>query len=370
VSERFDLAIVGGGLVGLALAWGMRSLGSRLAILDAGDPHPPSRGTFGLVWVQGKGVGQPAYADWTLRSARAWPRLAAELREHAGIDVALQQTGGLHPCLSPREMEARAARLAQLRDQAGTERCETVMMTRAELVARLPLLGPEVAGGSFSPLDGHCNPLRLLAALRAGLARAGVAVRAMRVESIEPGGAGFRLAGSAGALDAGRVVLAAGRATQRLAPQVGLAVPMVADTGEVLVLERMRAFLPFALETIRQTDDGAVLLGDSREPRDDAGLDLAVLGAIARRAQRIFPALAGARVVRAWAATRVLTPDGLPVYEQSSRHPGAFVVAGHSGVTLAAAHAFDLAPAILSGSLPPSFAPFAAARFADVRAAA
>jgi glycine/D-amino acid oxidase-like deaminating enzyme len=65
-----------------------------------------------------------------------------------------------------------------------------------------------------------------------------------------------------------------------------------------------------------------------------------------------------------------MSPDTCPVYEQSTSCPGAYIASCHSGVTLAAAHAFDLAPAILSGSLPPSFAPFAAARFADVRAAA
>jgi hypothetical protein len=58
------------------------------------------------------------------------------------------------------------------------------------------------------------------------------------------------------------------------------------------------------------------------------------------------------------------------VYAQSSAHPGAFAVACHSGVTLAAAHAFALAPAILAGALPAALAPFDAARLADVRAAA
>jgi glycine/D-amino acid oxidase-like deaminating enzyme len=132
----------------------------------------------------------------------------------------------------------------------------------------------------------------------------------------------------------------------------------------------MRPFLPFALETIRQTDEGAVLLGDSHEARVDHALDVAVLGAIARRAQRVIPALALARVVRAWAATRVFTPDGFPVYAQSTAHPGAFVVACHSGVTLAAAHALRLAPAVQSGALPATLAAFAASRFDDVRAAA
>lgn len=369
-TQRFDIAIVGGGLVGSALAWGMRALGPRLAVLDASDAHAASQGNFGLVWVQGKGLGMPAYAGWTIGSARAWSRLAEELRVHAGVDVALEQTGGLHPCLSQREMEARADRLERLYAQAGAERCDVRMLTRVEALARLPALGPDVAGGSFGALDGHCNPLRLLAALRTGLRRAGVVRTHCRVEAIAPSADGFRLLTDRGEAAAERVVVAAGRGTQRLAGMVGLNVPLVENSGEVLVLERMRRFLPFALETIRQTDEGALLLGDSHEPRTDAALDVAVLGAIARRALRVIPALASAQVVRAWAASRVLTPDGFPVYARSAAYPGAFAVACHSGVTLAAAHALELAPAILGGSLPAALAPFASERFDHVRAAA
>jgi glycine/D-amino acid oxidase-like deaminating enzyme len=84
---------------------------------------------------------------------------------------------------------------------------------------------------------------------------------------------------------------------------------------------------------------------------------------MAARATRIFPALSGARVVRAWAALRVMTPDGFPVYEQSAAHPGAFVASCHSGVTLAAVHAYAFAPAIAAGVLPESFRPFTATRF-------
>ena len=57
-------------------------------------------------------------------------------------------------------------------------------------------------------------------------------------------------------------------------------------------------------------------------------------------------------MVRTWSALRVMTADGFPLYEQSASHPGAFVVTCHSGVTLAANHVFDIAPAIVSGLLP------------------
>jgi glycine/D-amino acid oxidase-like deaminating enzyme len=370
-ARTFDVAVIGGGLVGAALAFGLRDLGARLALLDEGDvAHRAARGNFGLIWVQGKGLGMPRYAAWTQRSARAWPRLAALLREETGIEVALRQAGGLHVCLSPEELDARAHRMTQWAAQAGNDTGIDVL-DRAGVAARLPGIGPDVAGGTYCALDGDCNPLRLLRALHAGVARAGgVAFPGHGVARIEPGGGRFVLHTAGGTIECGSVVLAAGLGNARLAPMVGLSAPAAANKGQVLVLERVRPFLPFPLETLRQTDDGTVLIGDAQQDRGlDETLDPAVMGVMAARAVRIFPFLRDVRVNRAWAALRVMSPDGFPIYAQSPAHPGAFVAACHSGVTLAAAHALALAPALRAGALPVELASFSSERF-DVRAVA
>jgi glycine/D-amino acid oxidase-like deaminating enzyme len=78
----------------------------------------------------------------------------------------------------------------------------------------------------------------------------------------------------------------------------------------------------------------------------------------------MFPQLADLNIVRTWAALRVMTRDGFPVYDQSQTCPGAFSAACHSGVTLAAVHALTFAPHIATGELPPDqYAPFSARRF-------
>ena len=88
-----------------------------------------------------------------------------------------------------------------------------------------------------------------------------------------------------------------------------------------------------------------------------------VLGDIARRGVRTFPMLRDVRLVRTWAALRVYSPDGFPIYEQSAAHPGAFVVTCHSGVTLAAAHALRVAPWIAGGPMPDELPAFSARPF-------
>jgi hypothetical protein len=120
------------------------------------------RGNFGLIWVQGKGIGFPAYAAWTRASARRWSELATRLREETGIDVALEQRGGVHLCLSERELAMRNALAA--RDAASND---IEMLDGHALMKLLPGIGPDVAGGSYCAADGHVNPLRLLRELHA-----------------------------------------------------------------------------------------------------------------------------------------------------------------------------------------------------------
>ncbi len=370
--HSFDVVVIGGGLVGAAIAFGLRSLGPRLAVLDEGDvAYRAARGNFGLIWVQGKGAGLAPYGRWTLRSAREWPRLAADLARETGIDVAYARPGGISVCITPRELDRRRATLKALFAQPGFERYDVDELDRAGLARRLPGVGPDVAGGTYCAEDGHCNPLRLLHALHAALHRAGCAYRAGHaVQAIAPHAGGFTLESAGGRVNADRIVIAAGLGNHRLAPMVGLRAPVGPNKGHIIVLGRVAPFLAMPLETIRQTDEGTVLIGDAQQDRgfdDTLGLD--VLASMAARATRVFPQLSGIRVNRAWAALRVMTADGFPVYDQSSAHPGAFVATGHSGVTLAAVHAYAFAPAVAAGALPDSFKPFSAGRF-DVPKAA
>src|SRR5258708_6862053 len=160
----YDLIVIGGGLVGGAIAWGAAAKGASVALLDQGDiAFRAARGNFGLVWVQSKGAGMPAYAHWTRTSAELWPELAGALAGATGVDVALRQPGGLAFCLSDEEMESRSALLHRMHNESGD--IGTRMLDRDEVRAMVPGLGDRVVGASFCPLDAHANPLHLLRAL-------------------------------------------------------------------------------------------------------------------------------------------------------------------------------------------------------------
>ena len=361
-----DIAVIGGGLMGSAIAWGLARTGQRVVVLDEGDiAYRASRGNFALVWVHSKGLGLPRYSAWTMHSSNTWAQFAHTLAEDTGIDVCFQRPGGFNLALSERELEARAAMLARLQSQPGMQRFDYEMLDRDAVKKELPQIGPEVAGASYSQYDGHCNSLRLFRALNAGMQKLGVTyLSEHRVEKIEYAAGEFRLATRSGDIRVPKIVLAAGIDNVRLAPMVGLDVPVRPQRGQLIVTEKTAPFLHYPVQTLRQTDEGGVMMGDSQE---EAGADPtvthAVISVLADRATRMFPLLANLNIVRTWAALRVMTRDGFPIYDQSETCPGAFSAACHSGVTLAAAHALTLAPQIAEGRLAEDMQPFSARRF-------
>ena len=366
--KDFDFAVVGGGLVGAAIAYGLTRQGRRVVILDEGDMAVrASRGNFALVWVQSKGLGMPEYAAWTAEGSRVWPELAAELQAETGFDVALQQPGGFTLCLSDTEMERRQATLHRLHNQAPVAAYRVEMVDRETIRKALPDIGPDVVGGSYCALDGHVNSLRLFRALHTALHRRGASYRpGARVEAIERRGGEFEIRTAGGTVRAAKVVLAAGNANMTLAPMVGLSAPMRPERGQIIVTERLRPFLNHPVVTLRQTDEGTVMIGDSKEEgTDPAGMNIDINAVMADRAVRMFPLLRSVNIVRTWRAIRVMPEDGFPIYDQSETHPGAFLVTCHSGVTLAGIHALRLARMIGEGRLDGSqVGAFSARRFA------
>ncbi len=369
-----DIIVVGAGTVGSAIAYGLAARQQKVVVLDGGDADfRAARANFGLVWVQGKGPELPPYQTLSRTSADLWPDFARELTGEADIALEYEKRGGIAFCFGEEAFERRRAELARLRAACGSNDDDFHMLERAELRRLLTniVLGPDVTGASFGRHDGHVNPLRLLRALQRGVVRRDATLLPdHKVTRIRPVASGFEVEAGGRRFFAARLVLAAGLGTAALAAQLHMHVPLRPERGQILVTERAAPFLPYPASGIRQTGDGTVLLGASKE---DAGLDTSATAAIganlARGALRVAPALAGLRIVRQWAGLRVMTPDSYPIYMQAPEFPGAFVAVCHSGVTLAAFHATVLAQGIAAGALPARLSPFHPGRF-DVPKAA
>lgn len=369
MARDYDFIVAGAGMVGAAIAYGLARMNRRVLMLDGADTDfRAAKANFGLVWAHGKGINHPAYQRLSIEACQAWPAFAAQLEAETGMALAYECNGGLHFCLSDEELSSRAAQLDAWQAQTPELAPSTLMLGRAELVRRFPSmrLGKDVAGASLGDLDGQVNPLRLLAALQAAyLRRGGELLNNHAVTAIHKlSGGGFEVVAGDYRARGERVVIAAGLGASALGPMVGLDVPLRPLRGQILVTERVAPLLPIPASGLRQTGEGTVMIGVTQE---DVGFDLGTTsdGAVrvTRKALRILPDLARAKLVRQWACLRVMTPDGNPVYASSVSHPGADIATCHSGVTLASFHAGAYADALANSVLPGSLRIFHHERF-------
>lgn len=360
-----DYAIIGGGVVGLSVAWGLLRRGLSVTVIDGDDAGlRASRGNFGLVWVQSKGLTQPRYARWSQTSAALWRGFADELGDLTGTDLGLRQDGGYDLHFSEDTLAETVAKYEKLKSALGGDYPFEVLGNNA-LRQEEPGIGPKVVGAIWHKQDGHANPLRLLQALADGVRRKGGRVltghRVVAVDKTD----GFTLICESGiVLRAAKVVLSAGLGAAQLGPKLGFKAPVRPQRGQVLITEKLPPLINRPSGIVRQVDEGGVQIGATNE---EVGFDDTTthkgLAQMAQEAVMAYPALERAQLVRSWGALRVMSPDGMPIYDESPTFPGAYLVTCHSGITLAAAHALQL-PNWLEGTADaPDLEVFREARF-------
>lgn len=368
--DSFDIAVIGGGVVGLSVAYGIaKNHSASVAIFDEGDvSYKASRSNFGLIWFQGKGIGIQNYVQLVRHATKGWAVFADELEIGSGVDMGYHQAGGLKLCLGEDGARARKETVRALIEQGGDEgyECEFLDRQQLENLFGSLRLGDEVQTASFSPLDGHVNPLYLLIALQKQVVNLGAKyIGGNRVESIEPtNGGGFEINTNGRKFAADRVFLAGGLANSKIGRDVGINIELKPERGQILVTQRTKQMFPLPLNGFRQTDEGSIMLGSSAE---SVGLnDMTtpnVIEMIANQAVRTFPDLAKLHLQRAWGGLRTHSPDHLPIYAASTKYPGAFAGNCHSGITLASYHAEVLPDWIMTGNSGPLLNSFSSERF-------
>ena len=88
IKENAEVVVVGGGVIGTSLAYGMVKKGAKVILIDKVDNRlTASLGNFGLVWVQCKGKGMPRYVEWCIEAKERWPEFAENLETETGFDL-------------------------------------------------------------------------------------------------------------------------------------------------------------------------------------------------------------------------------------------------------------------------------------------
>lgn len=361
-----DFAIIGGGIVGLSVAHGLLKKGYSVICIDGSDTDfRASRGNFGLVWVQGKGIKAPFYAAWTQNAARLYPDFVSELSQETGVQVNFNQVGGYEYFTEPHVLSQRMDEYKQLKKALNGD-YPYEFLSSTEIRSAEPMVAGETVGASFYPHDGHLNPLQLLKALASYCHKKGLShYLGEELEVADKKEGVFKLVTKKGlTISASKVIVGAGLGAKKIGPLFGFLGLVSPQRGQVLVTEKVSPIIKRPSVTIRQVDEGAIQIGDSQE---EVGFNdnetQAQMSRIARNAIKVMPKLAQIKLVRAWGSLRVMSPDGLPIYHQSQTMPGAFLITCHSGITLAAAHSTNLSLWLTGHKKAPDLSKFSENRF-------
>lgn len=370
VGSTSQVVIVGGGVVGCAVARALVRRGMAVEVLDR---HPEAReaswAAAGMLAPLAEAAGPGPFLE-LLRAARTlFPSLASALLAESGIDIGYDDAGTVVAALTRADEEALEAR-------AGWQEASGLPLRRltGDQVRRLePAASAAVRAGLLFPEDHQVDARRLAAALRSSAAsagarfRAGVEVRAVRAK----GGrvSGVVLAGGAGEVPAAAVVLAAGAWSGRLAglprplpvrPVHGQLAALAVSPGRFThVLESPRVYLvPRA--------GGRLIVGATTE---ETGFDKSVSAerrrALLAAAAELAPGLARAGVLESWSGLRPGTPDGLPVLGEDPALRGLFHASGHyrNGILLGPLTGELIAAAVAGEDTGRDLSPYSAARF-------
>jgi glycine oxidase ThiO len=355
-----DVLILGGGVMGLAIALELRQAGLAVTLLSQNFAAAAAHAAAGMLAPQAEQIPPGPMLDLCLRSRDLYPDWVQKLEQFTGLDT------GYWPCgiLAPVYGALGATAAIQTGDTAAGAWCD-----RATLDQQYPGLGPEVTGALWYPQDAQIDNRALVKSLWMAVQAAGVDVRegvaAQALLQSQQQITGIQTA--QGIWQAEHYVLATGAWSQGLLP-----IPVFPRKGQMLSVRvpevehlplRTVLFGPEIYLVPRQ--DGRIVVGATSE---DVGFTPhntpAGIQALLTRAMRLFPALAALPLEEFWWGFRPATPDECPILG-TSPYRNLSLATGHyrNGILLTPITAKFIADLVVHQTADPLLAAFHWSRF-------
>jgi len=367
-----DVVVAGAGVIGASCAYALSRLGLRVTVLDrarAPAGATASGASAGGVRAQGR---SPAELPLAVAALHRWPTLEAELDADLGY-----RREGMTVCVDRPELIGPLTRRVDVERAAGVD---ARVVLGEDLHRLVPGLAANLVAGSYSPDDGHANPIRTTNAFARAAMRLGAQVRfesPLTGIRTERGRVVAALSGDE-AIPCGAVLVAAGPWTGALTAQLGVrlalrtgCIQMVATGPMPHALDQVLAWVGEGI-SLKQQPSGGYLIGGGWPGTGDPQAYRATVrpesvGRSASVAARLFPPMAGAAVLRAWVGFESWGPEDTPLIGPVGAPEGLWVAAGFSG------HGFAISPTvgelvatwIATAECPSALAPFDPIRYGD-----
>jgi glycine oxidase len=376
IPAAVDVAVVGAGLIGLAIAWRLAQRGLSVAVFDrAAAGGGASLAATGMLAAAAEHEpGEPELLVLALESQRMWPQFGRALEAQSGLAIDFRESGTLVVALARDEVERLRFR-HDLHIRCGLA---TRWLGGPQVREMEPGLRPSVAAGLFCPDDHQVDPRLVMTALRRAVqASGGHLFEHCAVEALDRNGG--RVCGvvtAAGRCRAATVVLAAGAWTAGNLLPDGLVVPVRPLKGQALALTATAE--TGTLSHIVWTEqvhmaakgDGRLIIGATVEERGfDASVTAGGLYALLEGARRAFPGIEEMAVETIWTGFRPSSIDDAPILGATGVD-GLVIATGHhrNGYLLAPVTAVAIEAVVAGGTVPAVAHAFGLDRFGGATA--
>jgi sarcosine oxidase subunit beta len=338
-----DVVVIGGGLHGCSAALHLARRGAKALVIEKDHVGRHASGVnAGGVRRLGR---DPAEIPLSVASMELWHRIGDLVDDDCGFE----SHGQVKVAESEAELEQLRARAEQVRALGFTHE---ELVDQAELRTLVPAIADHCVGALVCRADGAALPYRTVLAFKRKAETLGARfVEGAAVGRIERAGGVWRVEAGGARYEAPVLVNAAGAWADRVAAQLGDAVPLEPIAPMLMITAPMAPFLKPVLGatgrtlSFKQFGNGTVLIGGGHRGRLDRDrnrteLDFAKLAVSARTVWDLFPVMRRAEIVRCWAGIEARMPDDLPVIGPSAAAESAFHAFGFS------AHGFQLGPIV------------------------
>ena len=373
------VAIIGAGVIGLAIGWRLATRGAQVTIFDRGAAgRGASHAAAGMLAATMEAEpGEEALVALGRASHARWAAFAAELLDATRIDVELRTEGTLIVAVTGDDRAQLMHHLA-LQEKLNLP---VEWLTASEVRRREPHLATTIAGAVLCAQDHQIDNRRLVTALREAVRRNGVTIHEHRAvaEILSSAGAATGVVLEDGQqVTADIVVLAAGGWSRGIGGlPADLRPPVRPVKGQMLALH-MDPAAPLINHVICAPGvylvprrDGRVLVGATVEERGfDASLTAGAMLTLLESAWRIVPSIEELPIHEMWVGHRPGSRDDAPILG-AGPIPGLIYATGHhrNGILLTPITADLIAALILDDVADPALAPFGIERFALAHAA-
>jgi sarcosine oxidase, subunit beta len=340
---RAEIAIVGGGVMGLSIAYHLARRGlTDVVVIERGYLAEGASGR------NGGGVRQQWSTELNIRLMQESVELCRRFAVDLGVNVWFRQGGYLFLARSAREV-ARLEKNIALQNRCGVATRMLEPAGAQAIVPEIDLTG--IVGAAYNPSDGILFPWPFLWGYARQAAAHGVRIFTQTpVGGLEPAdGGGYVVHTPRGALRARRVINATGAWSPQLGKLLGVDIPTWPIRHEICSSEPLKPFLrPMVSELASglycsQSMRGEIVGGVTLPGHGSTyamGSTLQFLATYARRLVRLMPILAEIKVLRQWAGPYDQSPDGNPILGAPPEHPDFFLACGFVG------HGFMMAPIV------------------------